>query len=162
MKKISKRDRRIHADIKKYGKDILSSSNFMQSKKYIQHGKQSVFHHSMDVAKMSLKLSRMLPMDFKESEIVRGALLHDYFMYDWHEKKFPMKKPADFFKLHGFTHANTALKNAKRDFVLSENEKEIIKKHMWPLNPKPPMSREAWVVTLADKICSLKETVHRR
>ena len=83
-------------------------------------------------------------------------------MYDWHDLKIPIKNPKDFFKLHGFTHANTALKNAKRDFVLSENEKEIIKKHMWPLNIKPPMSREAWVVTMADKICSIKETVHRR
>ena len=162
MKKRKKTEKHLNNTVRRYGGDILQSHNFQQSKNYIQHGKQSVFHHSMDVAKTSLKLSRMLPFKFKESEIVRGALLHDYFLYDWHNKEFPLRKPSDFFGLHGFTHANTALKNAKRDFDLSENEKEIIRKHMWPLNPKPPMSREAWIVTMADKICSLRETVHRR
>lgn len=162
LSRIIKKDKHLRNTVKKYGNDILNTPSYQQSKDFIQHGKKSVFQHSIDVAKMSLKISRTLPFQFKESELVRGALLHDYFLYDWHDLKIPIKNPKDFFKLHGFTHANTALKNAKRDFVLSENEKEIIKKHMWPLNIKPPMSREAWVVTMADKICSIKETVHRR
>ena len=42
---------------------------------------------------------------------------------------------------------------------LSEREKEIIKKHMWPLTVKPPKCREAWVVCLADKYASTLETL---
>lgn len=45
------------------------------------------------------------------------------------------------------------------DFALSEIEKETIRRHMFPLNPIPPRCREAWIVTLADKICSGGETV---
>ena len=40
-------------------------------------------------------------------------------------------------------------------------EKDIIKKHMWPLTISAvPMCREAWIVTMADKWCSLMETFH--
>ena len=43
-------------------------------------------------------------------------------------------------------------------------EKDIIKKHMWPLTIVPPVCREAWIVTMADKYCSLMETLrlHRK
>ena len=124
LSRIIKKDKHLRNTVKKYGNDILNTPSYQQSKDFIQHGKKSVFQHSIDVAKMSLKISRTLPFQFKESELVRGALLHDYFLYDWHDLKISIKNPKDFFKLHGFTHANTALKNAKRDFVLSENEKE--------------------------------------
>ena len=65
-----------------------------------------------------------------------------------------------FYELHGFTHPGTALKNAKKDFRLTPREQDIIKKHMWPLTVIPPMCREAWIVTAADKYCSLMETLH--
>ena len=31
---------------------------------------------------------------------------------------------------------------------------------MWPLTVIPPMCREAWIVTTADKYCSLLETLY--
>ena len=40
--------------------------------------------------------------------------------------------------------------------------KDIIKKHMWPLTIIPPACREAWIVTAADKYCSLLETLKLR
>lgn len=153
---------RVHRLVQKYGKDILASEGFTQSGDYIQHGSKSVLQHSIDVANLSLGISKKLPISFKEREIVRGALLHDYFQYDWHTHKVKLRTPLDVRKMHGFTHPTTALQNADRDFSLSDREKDIIKKHMWPLTIKPPKCREAWVVTMADKYCSLRETIHRR
>jgi len=161
-KKPSVKSERIRRLVHKYGKDILQSEGFKQSENYIQHGKRTVLQHSIDVANTSLSLSRKLPFKFKEKDIVRGALLHDYFQYDWHHYKVKSKGLAAIKELHGFSHPYTALQNASRDFRLSHREKDIIKKHMWPLTPKPPMCREAWIVTFADKYCSLKETLNRR
>ena len=143
----------------KYGKEILQSPNFKKSAHFIQHGNISVKKHSISVALMALKISRVLPIKTNEKDIVRGALLHDYFLYDWHNQKFNLNELIHFYKMHGFTHPSTALKNANQEFKLTKREKDIIKKHMWPLTIVPPMCREAWIVTLADKYCSLLETL---
>ena len=54
-----------------------------------------------------------------------------------------------------------AHKNARRDFELNEIEQDMIRKHMFPLNPVPPKYRESWILCMADKICASKETVKR-
>ena len=96
-------------------------------------------------------LARALHLRVDENALIRGALLHDYFLYDWH-----LKDPSH--RLHGFTHPATALRNAGEDWSLSPIEKEIISKHMFPLTPLPPTCREAWLVCLADKLCAAGET----
>ena len=80
------------------------------------------------------------------------ALLHDYFLYDWH-------KADPSHRLHGFYHPGTALRNARQDFALTPREENIIHRHMFPLTPMPPATREAWIVCLADKYCAAAETV---
>ena len=55
-----------------------------------------------------------------------------------------------------------ASKNARKEYHLTRREEDIIKKHMWPLTVVPPLCREAWVVTAADKYCSLLETLKIR
>lgn len=63
-------------------------------------------------------------------------------------------------KLHGFSHAETALKNAKRDFKLGRIEKNMIRTHMFPLNiTSVPTHRESMILCLADKIVATRETV---
>ena len=98
-----------------------------------------------------------LPISCSEKDLIRGALLHDYFLYDWHDKN-----RANYQKLHGFYHPGIALRNAEKEYRLSPREKDIIKKHMWPLTIVPPRCREAWIVTTADKYCSLLETLKLR
>jgi Predicted HD superfamily hydrolase len=137
-----------------YAAELLESNKFRNLEKYMQHGRITCFKHSIGVALLSLMLVRFLKIKCDERALVRGALLHDYFLYDWHEKGASHG-------LHGFTHAKAALSNADRDFVLNDIEREIIKKHMWPLNLTMPMCREAWVVNLVDTYCSLLETVGR-
>ena len=145
----------IRKDIRKYGGDILRSDNFKSSAKNIQHSNVSVMKHSMKVAYASMWITKKLRLKCNKEDLVRGALLHDYFLYDWH-KHDPANKHKN---LHGFYHPGIALKNAERDFGLTDREREIIKKHMWPLTVVPPTCREAWVVTMADKYCSLMETL---
>lgn len=151
----------VYKTLKKYGKDILNSENYKKSRTFTQHGNFSVWRHSLNVARTSIRISRALPVRFHERELVRGALLHDYFLYDWHKKKVGIKEIRQFYKMHGFTHPAAAARNARRDFHIGRLENEIISKHMWPLTlRKMPMCREAWVVTFADKYCSLMETLH--
>lgn len=155
------RDRsKIRKILQKYGEDILNSETFQQSREYVQHGDFSVWKHSLNVAETSLRLSRVLPFKFSERALVRGALLHDYFQYDWHDRKIGRREIFEFYKMHGFTHPATAARNARRNFHIGKLENEIIRKHMWPLTIVPPRSREAWVVTMADKYCSMMETFH--
>lgn len=142
--------------LKKHAGDILSSEKFLVLKTFIQHGNVTVFEHSIHVALCAIKLNRKLGINARERQMVRGALLHDYFLYDWHDGEAPGNIHP---KLHGFYHPGIALKNATRDFALSEREKEIIRKHMWPLTVKPPRCREAWVVCMADKYASTLETL---
>ena len=140
----------------KFGGDILKSEKFTKLKSFVQHGNVTVYEHSIHVALCSIKLSEKLGIRARKREMVRGALLHDYFLYDWHNAEAPGNLHP---KLHGFYHPGIALRNATRDFSLSEREKEIIRRHMWPLTVIPPRCREAWVVCLADKYASTLETL---
>lgn len=133
-----------------YGSDVIKSEYMQTLKEFKQHGNTSVFDHSLGVACLSIYLSYILPVRVNNQALVRGALLHDYFLYDWHI-------PDESHKMHGFTHANTALVNAERDFSLCNIERDIIKKHMFPLNIKPPRYLESIIVCIADKICAIWE-----
>lgn len=136
-------------------KDILQSDNFENTKRHIQHGNMTVHEHCINVALTSLKIERKFHIKCNEKDLVRGALLHDYFLYDWHEKNDSISH-----KLHGFYHPGFALRNSKKEYELTKKQEDIIKKHMWPLTLVPPTCREAWIVTTADKYCSLMETLH--
>lgn len=151
--------RRAHWErmVHKRGADILKSANMQKEKKFLQHGKVSVYTHSVRVAVLSLFLAELLRVKVNEEAMMRGALLHDYFLYDWHDKN-----RENYQKLHGFYHPGIALKNARKEYHLTRREEDIIKKHMWPLTVVPPLCREAWVVTAADKYCSLLETLKIR
>lgn len=149
------RQRELHTQIKEAAGDILASQNFRGTKRYIQHGNMTVNAHCMDVAKYSLAITDRLHIQCNRRDLIRGALLHDYFLYDWHDPDH-----AGIRNLHGFYHPGIALRNAQKEYQLTPIEQDIIRKHMWPLTVIPPTCREAWIVTAADKWCSLLETVH--
>ena len=131
--------------------DTAARSRLGLTAEYIQHGNTSCLLHSIAVAYYCYRLSvRFGFLKLNNRELIRGALLHDYFLYDWHipDKNRP---------LHGFYHPTAALKNAESDFSLSERERDIIAKHMFPLTLKPPAFKESYVVCLVDKVCSVYE-----
>jgi len=137
-----------------YVSDLLGHDTIKSMDQYIQHGDISCLQHCIGVAVFSLILVRVWKIKCDERSLVRGAILHDYFLYDWHDG-------AKWHRFHGFKHAKIALENAERDFELNDIEREIIRKHMWPLNAAPPMCKEAWVVNVVDTYCSTLETAGR-
>ncbi len=126
-------------------------SRFYRTRNYRQHGNTSVYMHSIAVCIKAVDIALKFKLNLDWDSLIRGALLHDYFLYDYHDKTVPRYK-------HGITHAKRALKNAEEDFELNDIEREIIGKHMFPVNPKPPRYIETWIVTLADKIVAVQET----
>lgn len=138
--------------IEKYGSDIIVSDGMQAEKGFIQHGSVSTYEHSVAVTKMCLRLARWLHISTDKRSLIRGALLHDYFLYDWH-------KPRTEGDLHAFSHAEKALRNASRDFLLNEIERDMIQCHMFPLTLRPPHFRESAILCLADKVCASRETI---
>lgn len=127
--------------------EVLSMDNVPQHVEDI-----SCLFHSLFVAYVSFRLCRFFHLDFAAA--ARGGLLHDLFLYDWRVK-------GSHSGLHGFTHPRAALQNASRLFELSDKEKDIIAKHMWPLTLRHyPRYRESLLVSTADKICAVAELSH--
>lgn len=133
-----------------YLKEVVSKSRLSSAKKDRQHGGTSVFLHSVAVAYFSYRAACLLRMRGHVEELIRGALLHDYFLYDWHKHKSQ-------YKMHGFSHPNAALKNAESDFLISHLERDIIRNHMFPLTLRPPRHKESYIVCIADKVCAVYE-----
>lgn len=134
---------------------LIQDEKLIRSDKFIQHGTTSCFLHSIAVAHYSMKFFNFLKVNYDAKSLAQGALLHDYFLYDWHENDKSHN-------LHGFRHPNTAFKNAVRDFEISDISKNIIKRHMFPLIPCPPKHREGVVVCIVDKVCSVYETFKKK
>lgn len=133
---------------------LLSMPQFGQMAAYTQHGHTSCLQHSLAVAYYSYWLCRRLHLNISYKGLIRGALLHDFFLYDWHEKSLTHR-------WHGFFHPKRALSNAGELFQLSRMERNIIISHMWPLTLRSlPTCRAAVIVCLMDKFCSLVETFH--
>ena len=136
-----------------YGGDILRSPTMARERTIPQHGSTTCFDHSVAVTLCSIRLAEKWGWDVDWQSLVRGALLHDYFLYDWRLRE---ESP----RLHGFRHPRIALDNARRDFTLTPREEDIIRKHMFPLTPRPPRYKESVVVTCADKICAVGELMN--
>lgn len=135
-----------------YGGDILESEGMNLEKQFIQHGGITVFEHSLAVAVLCLRIADVFSIRVERSSLIRGALLHDYFLYDWHV-------PDKTHRLHGFHHAKSAAQNADRDFRLNPIERNMIITHMFPLNTAVPRYRESLILCVADKICASKEII---
>ena len=139
--------------IKTYN-EIVNDNRFKKEKKFLQHGDVTVYEHSLMVTKTCVKIAKKLNLNVDYNSLVKGALLHDYFLYDWH-----VKDPSH--RLHGFTHPKKAMQNAKRDFGLTKKEENMILSHMFPLVPTLPKTKESVILCLADKYCATKETIFR-
>ncbi len=142
--------------------DILENENFLETKKDLHHG-TSKYEHSLRVAKLSYKLSKVFKADVRST--TRAGLLHDFFFGTRKEK------PENSYLRHPVTASN----NAKKYFNISEFEAEAIKTHMFHqvllkkvfpfINRKEkvsvkefkPKSKEGWIICASDLLVSVME-----
>jgi len=125
---------------------LIRSMNF-----YYMHGGNSCLAHSLDVSYLSYKFCKKYGFNYKAA--ARAGLLHDFFLYDWHDKYFAYHLRY----LHGISHPRIALKNAKQHFHLSKLEENAILRHMFPFTPLPPRSVEGIIISHFDKCCAFCE-----
>ena len=139
----------------KIAREILHSGRYPEMKKYYSHSDITVYTHCIKVAFAAYSFAVKHGIRCDRKALVRGALLHDYYLYDWHD-------PNKGFRWHGFKHHRFALQNAEKDFPLLKRERKIIHSHMFPLTFWcVPTCREAWLVSIADKIVATEETLRK-
>lgn len=161
----------VDRDLDRYTRTLRQDPKVLSMKQFRQHGSTSTYDHVMRVARLSLAMDKHLHVGSDEQVLARAAVLHDYYLYDWHiykknwnrQMSSESERLRNLFHKHGFTHPEVAMENADRDFSLNEKERNIIRSHMWPLTFfHVPRSREAVLVCIADKICTVGEAFHRR
>lgn len=137
--------------------DIQSHELVQEMKQYIQHGRVTTYEHCERVAHLSYRINERFHLRANDRELLTAAMLHDFYLYDWHnydDNAHPW---------HGYHHADKAVENARLHFHISPRIEKAIWSHMWPLNiTRVPRTKEAWILCLADKIVSVKETLTER
>jgi uncharacterized protein len=145
----SKRNLREHAEFFSYIEDLVDSEPVGEMKKVIHHGRTTTFEHCLNVSYYNYLICKKLGLDARAG--ARGGLLHDLFLYDWHDVTLG--------DLHGIKHPGRASENARRYFDITDLERDIIEKHMFPLTLRPPRHRESFIITLTDKYCGALEVI---
>lgn len=130
--------------------EVSTDRVVQRMKLYKQHCNTSCYAHCYEASFHCYRICKMLGFDYVSA--VRGAMLHDLFLYDW---RVSGKEN----KWHAFTHGKTAYENATKIFELNEIEKDMIVNHMWPMTISFPKTKEGWVLTFVDKYCALKEII---
>lgn len=131
---------------------FLNDERILKMKEISMHRGSNCYIHSFKVAKLAIKRA----LRHKKGNlytILVGAILHDYYLYDWRKDRSKMKH-------HMSHHPYIAAENAERDFGIHESIKKVIHSHMWPVNITDfPKTKEARIISNADKTIYLKEII---
>jgi len=133
--------------------DIVVHDEFRKLKNF-HHHTTPIFEHVIRVSFLSYAVSKILRFDYRAA--ARGGLLHDFFLYDWRERKAKDTHRS----LHGHEHPQIALANAKKHFSVNELEADIIVKHMYPKTKATPKYKESFLVSIMDKISTIYEYMY--
>lgn len=138
--------------------NIIESDEFVKMSFVQHHIKTSMYDHCLKVAYLCYKHHHRFHCHMELYELVRAALLHDYFLYD-RINKDPGSNINRF--VHAFKHANIALNNAIEDYPdLTSAEQNAIKRHMFPLTVVPPTTKCGWLICYYDKIAAVGDYFH--
>ncbi len=146
---------RYHQDHLSLVQDILNHEQFLALKKY-RHHTNHIYDHVLRVSYVSYRISKSLGLDYVAA--ARGGLLHDFFLYDWRERKAHDEKRST----HGKEHPFIALANAQQYFTINDKEADIIVKHMFPKTHALPLYPESVVVNISDKVSAIFEYLHKK
>lgn len=128
--------------------DLLEDPDVQKMRMLPQHSKGgNCLDHSLYVSYLSFLICRRLGLNYVSA--ARAGLLHDFSLRNWDEDEMGVKRL--------WKHPHLALENASARYDLSDLEKDIIVKHMWPLTRPLPRHRESFVVSVADKMCAVME-----
>lgn len=131
--------------------NILKNTEFNKIKEIEHHG-TTRYDHSLRVSYASYKVAKALKLDYTET--ARAGLLHDFFLSD--EERTTKER-----FISTFIHPKTSVDNSIREFDISGREMDIIRTHMFPLNPAIPKYAESWVVSIIDKVVGTYEFGHK-
>lgn len=140
-------------DFVHYISDILSNGKFLLLKDYPHHNNVTRFDHCIHVAYSCYRKAVKLGYAHIR-ELVRGAVLHDFFLYDYTTERTIKKH-----YLHGVFHPSESLKQAESEFNISDIERNVIKSHMFPLSFTMPKYLASWLVISYDKYWATYECV---
>ena len=146
-------------DLVDLGGDIIISDRFAAAIDVPHHSKNgNIAAHSLATAGYALLLARWLNRrgaSVSEKDVVRASLLHDIGMTEKDVFLSPSSKK-------GRSHPIEGARIAQEEFGANEEQVDAILHHMWPFCcMTPPHYDVGFVVTAADKMCSLNE-VRRR
>lgn len=127
----------------------INNKTYLKLNNY-RHHNTTRLNHLYNVAVYSYWIGKKLNLfcDIDFESLLAGALLHDFYF---------VKQKEENVATYWITHCELAEENATKYFDISEKEKNIILSHMFPLAKHLPRSKEAWIVSFADKWSALLE-----
>ena len=135
---------RLWKENKKLIDNIITKDKYQSMKTYYAHKNISCYEHSIKVCKGCLDFVEKHKIKCNIEDLIKGALLHDYYLYDWHKQKR--------FNFHGLKHHRISINNAKKDYETNRRIENMIYSHMFPLTFWTiPLYKESWILTLIDK-----------
>ncbi len=150
MPKLKKEEKRQFSN---YISDVVDNDLVKSLDNYTQHRSTTTYKHSLNVAYYSFWIAKRLGLNVEEKSLIRGALLHDFNLYDWRKTNMTSSE-------HLRTHPKIARYNAKKYFNINPLEEEIILKHMWPVTiSKIPTKKEAIIVCAMDSVCAISDFI---
>lgn len=151
-------NKRIAADISRYGAEIIHSEIFEKAFHQKHHTNTTVGEHTLNVTASALRMCYALEktgLHLDIRAVTVGALCHDLGIIGRYEK-FANNRVCC--RLHPVDSVKIT-KKLKPD--LDQKTEEIIRCHMWPLNGWMPTSAEGYIISLADKYSSIRELLYQ-
>lgn len=127
----------------------MNNKTYLRLKKF-KHHNTTRLNHLYNVAVYSYWIGKKLNLfcDIDFESLLVGALLHDFYFVNGKDENYA---------ICWVTHCELAEENAVKYFDITDKERNIILAHMFPLAKSLPKSKEAWIVSFADKWSALLE-----
>ena len=132
--------------------DIICAPEIERLKEITHHISTTRYQHCLNVSYYGFIICNKLKLDARSA--ARAGLMHDMFYYD--RKQFNSAREKGQLK-HSIVHSFMACENASQITEISEKEKDMIEKHMWPVTRSKPKFKETYIITFVDKYCAILE-----